>query len=223
VFTVNGAGQGYLAQKINQPIRGAKTAKLTIEPTTGLLNIAAAPETGNLIEGAINLRGNEPYLEKSQIVDDVMIYDLRSDNSVEANIPSNLNRYAWNLNLSPDIPMSLQLKMAAGEIHLDASQLNVTGVDLNVAVGAATMTLSGERALNGKVRNAVGSLTLFVPPGAALKVNYKGALSTIIVPPGYLRTADSYSSPNYAGSSQRIELDVNQSIGTFTVREQTGR
>ncbi len=231
VAMVNGGSQliswqvGQLVpnQKVSQPIGGASTANIMIEPVAGVLNIKSLPESSALIEGAINLPVSEHLVQTAQVTNGTMNYVLRSDGTYNGFTPGGSDWYSWNLGLAPELPMALRVKMAVGEAHLDVSGLQVSDMNVDMAVGSTDITLPRDAAMNVKMSNAIGSLNVIAPPGTALKIIYNGALSTIEVPPGFKHTGNAYVSPSYDNSTRRIDLYVSQAIGTLSLHEQTGR
>jgi hypothetical protein len=215
-------GQTLPSQKINQPLNGAKAANMRIEPATGVLTIKALSESSALVDGTVNLQGNERLVQTGALDGATANYVLRSDGAYVGFGPSGNEWHNWNLRLAPDLPMVLNVKMAAGETNLDLSGMQVTHLNVDMAVGSSTITMPRDTPLIAKVSNAIGSLNVIVPPGTAIKIIYSGALSTIDMPPGFVHSGAAYVSPNYDGSTRRIDLYVSQAIGTLSVHEQTG-
>lgn len=216
-------GQPVPGQKVNQPLNGAKTANLRIEPTTGVLNVTALAESSALFDGTINLTGDERLIQNGQMEGTTANYLLGSDGTYVGFGSSSSQWKRWDLRLAPELPMSLAVKMAMGETNLDLSSLQISNLNVDMAVGATTMTLPRDASMIAKVSNAIGTLNIVVPPGTAIRIIHNGALSTIYVPSGYVQSGRAYSSPNYESSSHRIDLSVSQAIGALSLHEQSGR
>ena len=210
-------------QKISQPIDGAKNAILLIEPTIGTLNIKSLSESSALVEGAINLQGSERLIQNGRVENGTANYALRSDGTYMGMGPGGSEWHTWNLGLAPEMPIVLRVKRAVGEAAIDMSELQVSDLSVDMALGSTSITLPRDVAMSVKVSNAIGSMKVIATPGTAIKIIHNGALSTIDVPSGFIHAGNSYKSSNYDSSTHRIDLYVSQAIGTLSLREQTGR
>ena len=219
-------GQGGLptdGQAVNQPLNGATSANLHIEPVTGILNISALSESSALVSGSVSPAGDDNLIQSGQMDGRTANYTLRSDGATIGYGPTGNQWKQWDLRLAPDLPMALAVKMAVGEANLDISGMQVADLIIDMAVGATSLILPRDMSIIVKVSHAVGALTIVVPPGTAIRIIHHGALSTVTMPSGYTHNGSDYNSPNYDSTTRRIDLYVSQAIGTLSLLEQTGR
>jgi hypothetical protein len=79
-------------------------------------------------------------------------------------------RLRWDIELTPKIPLNLELHSGAGRSNFDLSDLQLTG--LNIAGGAGELTLNlpgGQYA--ARVNSGVGRASVTVPPNADIELN----------------------------------------------------
>lgn len=109
-------------------------------------------------------------------------------------------RSDWHLQLPSDPSLDLSLDMNAGDAHLDLAGANLAGLSLTANAGSASVNLAGavavgsldatinagdvritlpQRSVDGSITVNAGHLGLCQPPGIALRIESKGALSLI--------------------------------------------
>jgi hypothetical protein len=64
----------------------------------------------------------------------------------------------------------------------------------------------------------VGETELVVSPDAGVRIETHNLAVALDLPEGYLKTDDTYKSPNYDTATIRVELVLEQVLGKFTLR-----
>jgi hypothetical protein len=107
--------------------------------------------------------------------------------------------------------------MGAGDIDLDLSELQLSSLAVNRAVGSTTMTLPKQGRLSAEVNGAIGSTTVILPEGVGLRVQTGGGLTVANVPPEFEKHDNTYTSPNFDNATNRVELNLNQALGSISI------
>lgn len=218
LFGVSAAsGSTVSGDQISQSLDGAIQAKVLIEPGAGSLQVRSLSEPELLIEGSVPPEGDDSIKSSYTVVNGMGDYTLRSTQAIF--LPTNTNKMSWNLNLTDQVPLDLQLALGAGNIDADLSSLDLDALQVNMGVGNSTLTLPQEGSLDAQVEGAIGQLKILVPEGMAVQVNANTALAGISVPEGYVNTGDVYESPGYDQAEQRTNLTVGMAIGSVVIEE----
>jgi Domain of unknown function (DUF5668) len=125
-----------------------------------------------------------------------------------------------DVNLRPDLPLSLTVQTGATQARLDLSQLRVSSLD--VSLGAAdTWVRLPENAGSTTAHFSGGatSLTLEVPNGVAAQIRTRGGLNTVSVDQSRFPSAgtDVYRSPDYATAANKVDITVETGVSTIRV------
>ena len=213
-------GQPLTSEEISQPLGGVKRAQVIVQAAAAALHLDEAPESASLVEGQVRLRHGEQVWRDYQIEGDKGTFLLRMQRQSDVFIPGwSEERGGWDLGLNPDVPLQLQVGLAAGRADLDLTGLNVTDLEVNLAAGHAEVILPVEGHLQGRVSGAVGELVVIIPKGMEARIKANVALGKADVPQGYRREGSYYTSPGYAGAESSVDLELGLAIGKITVRE----
>ena len=204
-------------EDIYQPMEEATQAKLFIEPAVGTLLIKSQQNEDTLIEGEVRLAKREGVSSEFYVIDGTATFSLRSTGFVFYSIPGQKQPWTWNLALSAEIPLDLQVKLGVGVSHIDLTDLQAQQLDVNVSVGETRLTLPTQGILEARIEKAIGSTTIVLPPTMAMSLTADTGLVLIHVPENFVIQDNVYVSPDYATAEDRIELSVNQAIGVVRV------
>lgn len=233
-FALLGAGVWYYApefrasagltgadEAISQPLEGADRADVQISGSVGTLQVNASEASETLIEGQIDLAGNERVEQNFSMEGETAQYTLRSQGPSGFNFFNFRNAEArtWNLALNPDVPMALTLDAGVGRSILDLSKLDLTRLDVNLGTGEAVITLPSEGEFEADVEGGVGELTIRIPEGMAARIRVEQGLGDVDVSGDFERDDDTYISPNYDESEHRVDLEVNIGVGTVRIEQ----
>ena len=233
-------GDVVTGQDIEQPLDGAKSAKVRIDSSVGELRVEALDNSDNLIEGTIYSIERETILESYKKTGSMIDYYLHSDwKPGSVNINDRNQRLSWDLALTNAIPLDLNISLGVGESELDLSELQVSELDLNIGVGATdielpvgeyaarvdggvgqtTITLPDEGQITLSVDGGIGEIVIYLPENMAARIKVDRGIAGLSVPSGFDKNDDTYTSPNFDSADNWVEIDVNQGIGNIAIRE----
>jgi len=123
---------------------------------------------------------------------------------------------------SPNVVSAERVSIEAG-----AADLRVTGlanaraerISFKGGVGATVLDFGGEwqHSATATVEMGVGSLTLQVPRGHGIRINRSSFLTSFSAT-DLSRDGDSYFSPEWAGATHRLTIDVSAALGSVEVK-----
>lgn len=89
--------------------------------------------------------------------------------------------YDWTLELSNELPTSLDIDLGVGSANIDLKGMNLTDLDLDCGVGEVLLDLSGhwEQSLRAKISSGVGEVTIYLPEAIGAKVNATSGIGTV--------------------------------------------
>lgn len=203
---------------IQVPIGDATQARISISPGAGRLILSRSNDPGMLLTGTVPpaREGSSVILDTSQ-EGSLAIVDLRS---AGVQFFYSQDQMAWDLDVSGELPVELQVDLAAGESFVNLGGLDLENLDYSMAVGSAQLVLPDADNFNGKLSGAIGTLRIIVPENVGVEIQMNTALVYRNVPEDYTRHDQLYTSPNYDQAEYRIRLEVNLAIGQVMVEQQ---
>jgi hypothetical protein len=88
----------------------------------------------------------------------------------------------WEVSISPEIPVELDINGGVGEAELDLSELDITDLELNIGVGEFRIYLpaTGE-SYNAKIAGSVGDTYIEVAEGADIRLDIDGGVGEVTI------------------------------------------
>ncbi|HEX6290078.1 MAG TPA: DUF5668 domain-containing protein [Herpetosiphonaceae bacterium] len=208
----------------SQPIGEARQANINVEFGVGTLRVNALPESANLIEGAFTLPSNERVISDVSDRSGTAYVTLRSQSTQTRGFwRSWQGDRVWDIKLSPDLPLQLRINSGVGTALLNLSQLQVTDLTINTGVGQTTVTLPESGTVRARIEGGVGDAVVVVPNGMAAKIDVQTGLGHVTVPDSYSQQDKTYTSPDYATATSRVDLRIQGGLGNITVQQAAER
>jgi hypothetical protein len=214
-----GTGRAFTSEDVRQALDGATQAEVVIAPAVGTLDIEALPESASLVEGVIRLGRGERATPEFAVEDGTATFTLRSEGvALGPFIGSWDDQRGWDLGLSPDVPLQLEVSLGVGKSDVDLTGLTVSDLEVSMGVGQTTVILPGEGHFQAEIDGAIGQTIVVIPAGLAARIHVDTGLAGSQLPDEYQRRDDVYTSPGYESADNRVNLKVSQAIGNITIR-----
>lgn len=204
------------AQAVVVPLSGAPSARVVFSHGAGRLRVGGGAGGGELVAGTF--AGGLDHRE-SRTAEGV-VADLR--------VPSDWTRWGWgpggsfdwDVRLSEEVPLALELRVGASENILDLSRLRVTEFSLETGASSTDVLLPAAAGLTRVVvRSGAASVRLRVPDGVAACVTGSGGLASFDVDARrFPRAGAAWESPDFARASNRVEIRAEVGVGSVEVR-----
>lgn len=139
--------------------------------------------------------------------------------SNSGNIPLGNTRYAWDIRLSNELPLTLDVDMGAGEADLDLRGLDLRDLRLDLGAGEATVDLSGDWSndLTADITAGAGELTLRVPANVGVRiVGMRDGIGSYSAD-GFERDGDALVNDAWDTADVKFEIELRRGVGEVTV------
>ncbi len=204
-------------QIVRTSLDDASSAVIEIEPPVGTLRLSAMDEPGLLMDGTVQAWNGELAVVEYGVGDDGAGAFRMTNQGDNFLAPSGGQRWHWDLKMTQAIPLDIRLHLASGEASLDLSNLQISGLQADVAVGRLAVILPAEGTFTAHLNGSVGQMAIVVPAGLALRIRSESGLGNLRLPGGYQQEGQFYLSPAYVAREPYAELVVNQAVGTVTI------
>lgn len=186
----------------------------TLNPAVGTLRVNNLQGGNSLAEGTLHLHKNENV--NTQMLASGT-FSVKSEGNVFFTPIGRADRWIWDINFTPSLPIDMSVDMGVGEIELNLSRLRLDQLNVNIGVGKVTVAVPAT-AFTGKVNCAIGETVVILPQGSEAQIKVKAGISAVNMPSGFTHSGDYYTSAGYNTSgATRINLEVDHAIGHLVI------
>lgn len=199
---------------VHQALDDIEQARLTFKPAVGRLDLSRSQDTGILVSGSYQTQNDGQVYAGYEVDGRTGIFEMKTQPVMM--IPND-NGWEWELDLTDQIPLDLEMSMGVGELVADLSELDLSALDVNQAVGEVVVTLAAEESYSGEFSQAIGKIQVEIPESAGVRIKVSRAISSLSIPSDFDQYGDFYYSPNYEDAEIKIQLEISQAIGSIEV------
>jgi uncharacterized membrane protein len=201
-------------QQVQVPLDGAKRARLQVQQSEGVMKIDANDTPRDLIQGVFS-GGLESEISHMGDVLNVRLKNLSQMGFMSYLFPWawwNANVLDWTFGLGNQIPIILDIEIAAGQATLELGALQITELIMKMRSSSVSMTLpanAGHTSVNLEVRTA--SLVIRVPPDVAAFIRTSEESSSTQVNLDRFPMIEKdleYRSANYDTAANRVDIHL---------------
>ncbi|MDE2994074.1 MAG: toast rack family protein [Chloroflexota bacterium] len=214
-----------LLPRIEEQLADVERAEVQLRFGVGELRLASLPASspllvaGDLTAGSgreaptweVGRIGNGEHAE-IEITSGSGTFDFNSEDNAER----------WDLQLSPEIPIELEVQAGASQIELDLTKLRVPALQVEVGAAQLHLRLPAQGHTAATVEAGAADITIEIPAATPARIRTRGGLAQIEVDTqAFPRTDDSdvYQSPGYdASPDNRIDLEIRTGLAKVEVR-----
>jgi hypothetical protein len=214
-------GRSMASEEVSIPLGGASRAELRIGHGAGRLTIRGGAGAQILASGSF--AGGLDHRE------DRLGDTLRCEMKVPSDLWLNFGgpwiagpggAINWDVRLSDEIPMTVDLKTGAGEAKVNLSTSKAQNINLETGASSFEMILPA-RAGRSRVRVASGmaSVSLRVPDGVAARISVQSGLASISIDQNrFPRSESGYQSVDYDRAENAVDIKVETGMGSVDIR-----
>lgn len=174
-----------VTEYFSETLGSANSARLDLNFSIGPTFIEALVGSDDLIQAEITHLGEVEFTSSGTNRKTVLLDSVEHSMQIGRLDFFNERDLRWEIGITPEIPVELNINGGVGEADLDLSQLELTGFDLDVGVGQMRIFLpaSPDR-YDARITGSVGETTIEIEDGADIRLDIDGGVGefTIRVP-----------------------------------------
>ena len=206
--------------QIVQPLNGATSADVLIEPGAGDLTVAEHQKEDILIEGTVpKSESGITVSQKYSVLGEIGRYIIKAS-GVTVYPSGDSGRWDWDLYINNEVPTKLGISQGVGMAVLDLRELAVSDLNASVSIGKLDLYVPASENMKANVEVAIGQIVITIPGGVGVKISTDTGLTIVQVPDGYIKGDEIYTSPNYDNSEYRVDIQVDLAIGNLVIRQE---
>lgn len=205
---------------IAYPRDGTESAYVRLAPAVANLRVRGMSDTGQLIEGSLEIGRNEQLAERFVEGENAQVI-LETEGRNPANYIGLQGTRLWDLTIHDDVALDLETDVAVGDVDLDLAGTHADDVEVDFGIAQIALIPPDGGSGEGRIDGGIGTVLIHVPENVGLRLIADVGLVGRTIPSGYDRNDNVYTSPNYDQADHKFELTVSLGIGALTVREGT--
>lgn len=219
-----GSSGATASHTISQPLADAARADVQIRAGAGDFRLGPLAEDGQLIAGEVMLRPTQELAETFTTSGDQATYRLGivGSNIVLAPTLGRSNFEQWDLDLSQEAAIDLDVTVGAGEANVDLTRLDLSQLAFHMGVGDATVVMPEQGQFQAKVDGGLGKLVIRIPDGMAARIQADSGIGSMQVNGEFQHQGDFWITPGYAEAENRVEIEVDIGIGGIVIESYSG-
>lgn len=200
-----------------EPLDGLQSAQVELELNAAELEVGSlTPGAANLVEAASTSESGGGFLKVSLYREGstgrLYLSTARSDGEP-------WDEPEGEVKLSRDIPLTMNVRSAVGNLYLDLGELEVTELTMDLDAGNYTIRMPAAGVTSARIKADVTNLEIIIPEGTALSLKADTDLSTLeIAEERFPGNGGYYVSSGFASAGNRIEVELESHIGRVQVR-----
>jgi len=206
-----------IVQEMEDAVRGA----VELQFAAGTLNLGGLVDSGNFAEGLIEHgRYAREVKQTARSSGGQLRYSLAAQSEPFAFWwPGDRGDERWNIDLTPRIPLDIEVRAGVGDLNLDLSQLTVTRLDVGSGIGDTTVDFPlATGRTTAVLQSAIGDITVRIPEGVEARVTFSKLLASVdVFDRRLVRSGDAYVTANYSAAADRLDLEIKLVIGNITI------
>ncbi len=214
-----GRSSDLVAEQVGIPLAELREAQIRLHHGAGRLVVGANAAPGMLLNGSFS-GGVEQSLERSG---DSARLSLRARTDtffIGWPFASMQDGLVWNLELSREVALRLELETGASESRLDLQELRLSELVLKTGASSTTINLPANAGQTRVVvQSGAASVDLSVPQGVAGRIRVQSGLAGIQIDPNrFPRSGAGYETPGYESAANRVDISIETGVGSVSVR-----
>lgn len=212
---------------IEQSLEGVERASVTIDTGSVPCTVDKLSDSPNLIEGDITYRGT--------LIFDALVHGGKANVKLDSYFtgpwwgwPPDFGTAldaAWDVKLSPKVPLDLNLDTGSGRCDFDLSGLQVNSLIVDSGSGAVDLILPSAGSFEAHIDTGSGRLAITLPAGVGARVvldSGSGAFrpdERFEMVSGERGDDSVWETENYDSAETTIELKIDQGSGAVTIEK----
>jgi len=213
-------GEALETESVSIPLEGVGEAQISMNHGAGELRIAGGAAEAELLTGTFDGGVKQTSTKSGDRLDVTLKIPTQGfPFAIAPWLWGPGNRIRWDLEITPNIPISLEVNSGASDARLNLTDTQVTELELHTGASSTEIDLPSQVELTRvKVEAGAASVKLRVPNGVAARVEVDGGLLGVDVDQTrFPKEGKVYQSPDFEAAPYRAEIKVSAGAGSISV------
>ena len=194
-------------------LNGATSARVVLNHGAGTLHVRGGGAPRVLVEGM----ATAPVEWRATPSGDRLDVTLQPGSEWQR-WPLDWQTLRWDLALTADVPLDLEVATGASQVRLDLTGLQVRSLRLKTGASDVDVTLPAHGHCRMSVSAGAANIRIRVPQGVAATVRNRSALAGFAIDEErFPRINGRHESPGFGTAADQVEIDVDGGVASFAV------
>lgn len=204
-------------QIFSHPLADVRSARVVFDGSASDVRLKALPdEDAQLVQGTFT--SNRASLQHEFSLDDG-VATLQLDSKQQGWFFLGQNQREWDVALSPEVPLELELDFSAVTVDADLRDLQITKARVEVSAGEGTITLPDAGMATISIDASAASLILVIPAGVEAQITADISASSLDVDRRFTKNGNVYTTAGWAKAKNRLDITLEASAAAVEVKE----
>jgi len=207
------------AETVNIPLSDINEARIRFHHGAGRLDINPSGTPGTLLSGSF-VGGVEQRLDRSGFAARLELRSRGDAMFIGWPFGYAQNGLTWNVALTREIPLQLELETGASETRLNLQDLRVTELMIKTGASSAVINLPTNAGMTRvEIHSGAASTELYVPQNVAARIRLQTGLAGINIDQNrFPATGSGYETPGYDSAANKVEIYAESGVASLTIR-----
>ena len=204
---------------ISQDLEGVERFEVSLAFGAGDLHIGSQDAgSSSLVQGILETRGREAGSVITRAGGNVRLEASMSEQEGFTWLPGRSGA-DWELFLSQDPEIILDIEGGAASMVLDLSRLRVSRLDIGTGAASVQVTMPSRGIVDARINAGVASIDIMIPDGVAARITTESGLSSVDVDTTrFPKVGEANVSPGYDQAENRVSLHFSGGLSSVNVR-----
>ena len=124
----------------------------------------------------------------------------------------------WELMVSPEVALDLDIRAGAAELDLDLTHLNVRRVFVGAGASQIRIRLPDAGRTHVEIEAGAADIEITVPQGVAARIDNDSFLNSTSIDSGrFPKSGGEHRSPDYSTAENRVDIEIGAGAASVTV------
>jgi hypothetical protein len=207
-------------ERVSQPLQGANRARIVLDTGAASLTVGELEDSANLLEAEVTHYGDLKFESSPRASRTEVKLDVQKTNPMTW---FQDKRETWDIGLSPDVLLEIDVDAGSGSSDLDLRGLEVEEIKLEQGSGRATLQLPGKGDVECKLDLGSGTIDISIPENMEANVRLdKGsgsfrASSRLRLVRGRADGDSTWETDGYDDAENRVSIDIDMGSGSIRI------
>lgn len=204
--------------EISEDLGSLTKAKIIVDMPATNLEIKSTSQSAKLIEGTVSFSkaAKKPEIEKEKSFGQI-VFSIRQGMGSGIPFVSSL-RNDIKLNLSPQIPIELQINTGASKQKLDITALRIDYLEINSQASDLEITFGDSYSSRVKIKSGASSLEIKIPEGIEARIKIDSKVKSVSIDERFKEKDGEYKSEGFDKAFTRLDIQIEAVAGSITIK-----
>ena len=212
---------GTVSGNFAEPVAGLDRLDVTLDLGITDAEISAL-DGSQAFDGRYTMPGGLEIIDSYRVAGDTGYLDIKQQGETAGTFGFNTNTsfddWRFDLGLTDEIPVALDIHAGVGRTVLDLSGMDITTLSFDGGVGDAEIILPGRGEFDFSLNMGIGSVLVIIPDDMDARVTFDGGITDFDISQRFSENGSAWETEGYGRGPNNILINIDAGIGSVSIR-----